>query len=60
MEADGACATERLEASRRQKDEKMWRETVHFHSHATSFRHSAVLSVLAVLLHKFAIYGDVA
>ena len=40
-----------------QNDEKMWRDTVHSQSYATSFRHSAVLSVTAVLLHKLPITG---
>ena len=33
----------------------MWRETVHSQSYATFFRHSAVLSLPAVLLRKLAI-----
>ena len=34
----------------------MWRETVHSHSFATLFRHSAVLSLSAVLLRKLPNY----
>ena len=49
---EGAYATGRLEDSGRQNDEKMWRETVHSQSYATFFRHSAVLSLPAVLLRK--------
>ena len=36
--------------SRRQNDEKMWRETVHSQTYATFSRHSADLRVPAVLL----------
>ena len=42
-----------LEDSGPQNDEKMLRETVHSQSYATYFRHSAVLSLPAVLLGKF-------
>ena len=46
----------RLEDSGRQKsDEKLWRETVHSQSYATFFRHSADLSIQAVLLRKLSI-----
>ena len=44
-----------LEDSGPQNDEKMLRETVHSQSYATYFRHSAVLSLPAVLLGKFPI-----
>ena len=45
-------ATGRLEDSGRQNDEKISGETVHSQSYATFFRHSAVLSLPAVLLLK--------
>ena len=48
----GAYATGRLEHSGRENDENLWRETVHSQSYATFFRHSAVLSLLAILLRK--------
>ena len=47
MSHQGAYATGRLEVSGRQNDQ----------SYATSFRHSAVLSVPAVLLRKLPITG---
>ena len=47
-----AYVTGRLEDSGRQNGEKMSRETVHFQSYATFFRHSAVL------LRKLAIRDD--
>ena len=40
-----------------QNDERMWRGTVHPQSYATFFRHSAVLSVPALLLRKLPIIG---
>ena len=58
-------ATGRLEDLGRQNDEKMPHQTVHFRSHKTGnaqsgaafFRHSAVLSLPAVLLPKVSITG---
>ena len=52
LSQQGAYATGRLEDSRPQNDEKMLHETVHSQSYVTSFRHSAALSVPAVLLRK--------
>ena len=54
----GAYATGRLEDSGRQSDEKMSRETVHSQSYATFFRHSAVLSLSAVLLRQLPSSND--
>ena len=51
----GAYATGRLEDSGRQNDEKMSRKIGNAQSRATIFRHSAVLSLPAVLLHKLPI-----
>ena len=48
-------ATERLEDSGRQKDEKMLRETMHSRSCAAFFCHSAVMRLPAVLLRKVSI-----
>ena len=48
----GPYATGRLEDSGRQNDAKMSRKTVHSRSWVTFFRHSAVLSLPAVLLRK--------
>ena len=45
-------ATTKLEESGRQNDEKMSRKTGNAQSRATVFRHSAVLSLPAVLLFK--------
>ena len=49
----GAYATGRLEHSGRYNDEKVSRKNAQ--SHATFFRHSAVLSLPAVLLRKLPI-----
>ena len=49
---EGAYATGRLEDSGRQNDEKMSRKIGNAQSRATFFRHSAVLSLPAVLLRK--------
>ena len=40
-----------------QNDEKMWRETEYSQPYVTFFRHSAALSVPAVLLRKLPIIG---
>ena len=50
-------ATRRLEDSGRQNDEINWRETMHSRSCATFFRHSAVLSLEAVLLRKISVFN---
>ena len=50
--SQGPNATERLEDSGRQNDGKMSRKTGNAQSRATFFRHSAVLSLPAVLLRK--------
>jgi len=50
-------ATRRLEDSGRQNDEINWRETMHSRSCATFFRHSAVLSLEAVLLRKVSVFN---
>ena len=52
----GAYATGRLEDSEWQNDEKMSRKIGNAHSHATFFRHSAILSLPVVLLRKLPIY----
>ena len=50
-------ATGRLEDSGRQNDEKMSRKIANAQSRATFFRHSAVLSLPALLLRKVSIYN---